>query len=132
MRGKELIPLLPVLEDFCKSKGRKKSLLKKLSDSHKDHTCRLVELAFKLVPKKRFTPAQLKSLYVRSDALKFMRDYNKCSASRRECLRGKRDSSLLQSGGSLSLLLGVVVPIIADLVYTKLIKPALSGKKAKK
>lgn len=131
LKGKELISLLPLLQELCETKhgGTKKKILRRLTEQQKENTCRLLEIAFKHVPEKRFSPSELKSLYVRSEHLKFLRDIGKCSRKKRECLKGKRDATLLQSGGSLTLLLSVVVPILADLVYTKLIKPALAKKK---
>lgn len=134
LRGRELISLIPLLQDLCRSKhgGRRKKILRNMSEGQKENTCRLVELALKHVPEKHFSPSELKSLYVRGEQLKFLRDIGKCCRKKREGLREKRDKTLLQTGGSLSLILGVIVPIVADLVYSKLIKPALERKKNNK
>ena len=119
---------MPALHKLCSTKTahRRKKIIRGLTEQEKEHACRLLELGFRHIPEKEFSTRELKCLYVKAEALRFLRDIGKCSKKKREEKRRARDEHMIQSGGSLTLLLSVVVPTVADLIYTKLITPRLS------
>lgn len=120
LKASQLAKAFSELTKIAKTKGRKRNvLLSQKNDRFLDVVCHCVGNALTNIPLSHFTKDQQKKLRLQKENLRFLRDYINCSHSKRKKLAKQRGKIVQQTGGSLALLLSVVLPLVANALLNK-------------
>jgi transposase len=117
LKSSQLVKAYSELTNIVKSKGKEKiNALSQKNEKFLDVVCHCVSNGINNIPKKDYSRKDWKKLRIQKENLRFLSDYIKCNKSKKKCLKRQRHKIVQQSGGSISLILSIVLPMLANVL----------------
>jgi hypothetical protein len=113
---------LPMLKRLIKApKTLRPYVVQRQKNGKLDLICQCINAGIKNLRETDFSDRRLKQLNLDKEKLRFLGAFSRCSNKKQKCLLKKRKKVAMQSAGSISMILAVVVPLIAEIIahYSK-------------
>lgn len=120
LKTSQLVKAYSQLSKVANSKGSKRTnLLNQKNNNFLDIVCHCVSNGITNLPKTVFKKEDWKNLKINAESLRFLSDYINCNHKRKKSLRKQRKKIIQQSGGSISIILGILLPMLVDIIVNK-------------
>ena len=115
--------VLPHLEHIaqCSNKTRR-YILTQQKAGFLDIMCQCLNSGVANLRKTDFSTKDWKTLQIDKEKLRFLGDYGACGKKQGKKQRRTRDRIVAQSGRGIGIILGTVLPMLANLILSKIIK----------